>query len=142
MLPVNPKQDLRDSRNGCPISGVSSVRREIEHLNYGVTIMNLLSRARVQVMIAGPFLFSALSVQAVDVPTVGVNNTRQGWNKFETVLTPANVPRLRKISLSIFMGNRVFKQSFYFTRIKKQTETVRAAFDQKVSGEIKINCLQ
>ena len=59
--------------------------------------MNLLSRARVQVMIAGPFLFSALSVQAVDVPTVGVNNTRQGWNKFETVLTPANVPRLRKI---------------------------------------------
>ncbi|NTU55098.1 MAG: hypothetical protein HGA79_02495 [Anaerolineales bacterium] len=59
--------------------------------------MNLLSRARVQVMIAGPFLFSAFSVHAVDVPTVGVNNTRQGWNKFETVLTPANVPRLRKI---------------------------------------------
>ena len=29
--------------------------------------------------------------------TVGVNNTRQGWNKFETVLTPANVPKLKKI---------------------------------------------
>ncbi|HQR52725.1 MAG TPA: hypothetical protein PLZ79_05610 [Burkholderiales bacterium] len=37
------------------------------------------------------------SVHAVDVWTVGVNNTRQGWNKFETVLTPANVPNLRKI---------------------------------------------
>ena len=29
--------------------------------------------------------------------TVGVNNTRQGWNRFETVLTPANVPKLKKI---------------------------------------------
>jgi hypothetical protein len=27
---------------------------------------------------------------------VGIDNTRQGWNRFETVLTPANVPRLRK----------------------------------------------
>src|SRR4051812_25392954 len=36
-------------------------------------------------------------VQAIDLWTVGVNNTRQGWNKFETVLTPANVPRLKKI---------------------------------------------
>ena len=35
--------------------------------------------------------------QAVDVWTVGVDNTRQGWNKFETVLKPANVPKLRKI---------------------------------------------
>jgi hypothetical protein len=34
---------------------------------------------------------------AVDVPTVGINNTRQGWNKFETVLTVANVPGLKKI---------------------------------------------
>jgi hypothetical protein len=46
-------------------------------------------------MVAG--LFSTAPVQAVDVWTVGVNNTRQGWNKFETVLTPANVPNLRKI---------------------------------------------
>ena len=29
--------------------------------------------------------------------TVGVNNTRQGWNRFETVLKPATVPKLRKI---------------------------------------------
>ena len=29
--------------------------------------------------------------------TVGINNTRQGWNRFETVLTPANVPKLKKI---------------------------------------------
>jgi len=36
-------------------------------------------------------------VQAVDIWTVGVNNTRQGWNRFETVLTPANVPKLKKI---------------------------------------------
>ena len=37
------------------------------------------------------------ALEAVDVWTVGVNNTRQGWNRFETVLTPANVPRLKKI---------------------------------------------
>jgi hypothetical protein len=36
-------------------------------------------------------------VRAIDIWTVGVNNTRQGWNKSETVLTAANVPRLRKI---------------------------------------------
>ena len=36
-------------------------------------------------------------VQAVDVWTVGVDNNRQGWNRFETVLTPANVPGLKKI---------------------------------------------
>jgi hypothetical protein len=35
--------------------------------------------------------------EAIDVWTVGVNNTRQGWNKFETVLTTANVPKLKKI---------------------------------------------
>jgi hypothetical protein len=59
--------------------------------------MSLLSDARVLILIAGPLFFAATSVQAVDIPTVGVNNTRQGWNKFETVLTPANVPRLKKI---------------------------------------------
>lgn len=32
-----------------------------------------------------------------DVWTVGVDNTRQGWNRFETMLTPANVPKLRKL---------------------------------------------
>src|SRR4026209_2846114 len=40
---------------------------------------------------------STMLAQGVDVWTVGVNNTRQGWNRFETVLTPANVPTLRKI---------------------------------------------
>ena len=42
-------------------------------------------------------LVLASPAQAVDIWTVGVNNTRQGWNRSETVLTPANVPRLKKI---------------------------------------------
>ena len=42
-------------------------------------------------------VISASLVQAVDIWTVGVNNTRQGWNRFETVLTVANVPKLRKL---------------------------------------------
>jgi len=36
------------------------------------------------------------SLQSADMWTVGVDNTRQGWNRFETVLTVANVPKLRK----------------------------------------------
>ena len=59
--------------------------------------MKLLSRTSALALIAAPALFSASSAHAVDVSTVGVNNTRQGWNKFETVLTAANVPRLKKI---------------------------------------------
>ncbi len=42
-------------------------------------------------------LVSAALLHAVDVWTVGINNTRQGWNRFETVLTTANVPRLTKL---------------------------------------------
>jgi hypothetical protein len=57
--------------------------------------MTLLSRTSALLLI--PALASAPFAQAVDVWTVGINNTRQGWNKFETVLTPANVPKLRKI---------------------------------------------
>lgn len=57
--------------------------------------MTLLSRTSALVLIAA--LVSASFAQAVDVWTVGVNNTRQGWNKFETVLTPANVSKLKKI---------------------------------------------
>ncbi len=57
--------------------------------------MTLCSRRSALVLMAVPVVVSA-SLQAVDVWTVGVNNTRQGWNKFETVLTPANVPRLKK----------------------------------------------
>src|ERR671923_438271 len=59
--------------------------------------MTLLSRMSALLLIAAPALVSAPSAQAVDIWTVGVNNTRQGWNKFETVLTPANVPNLKKI---------------------------------------------
>ena len=42
-------------------------------------------------------LMSAALLHAVDVWTVGINNTRQGWNRFETVLTTTNVPTLKKI---------------------------------------------
>jgi hypothetical protein len=59
--------------------------------------MTLLSRASALLLIATPALLWTPLAQAVDVWTVGVNNTRQGWNKFETVLTAANVPRLKKI---------------------------------------------
>src|SRR5687768_14428934 len=59
--------------------------------------MAFLSRTSVLALIAAPALVSAVFAQAVDVWTVGVNNTRQGWNKFETVLTPAKVPKLKKI---------------------------------------------
>ena len=60
--------------------------------------MKLLSRtSALALLIAAPAFFSASSAYAVDVWTVGVNNTRQGWNKFETVLKPANVPNLKKV---------------------------------------------
>jgi hypothetical protein len=62
--------------------------------------MTLLSCTSALVLIAA--LVSASFAQAVDVWTVGVNNTRQGWNKFETVLTPASVPKLKKIREFIF----------------------------------------
>jgi hypothetical protein len=57
--------------------------------------MAVLSHKSSVVLIAA--LVSASVVQAVDIWTVGINNTRQGWNKFETVLTVANVRKLRKI---------------------------------------------
>jgi hypothetical protein len=38
-----------------------------------------------------------LRVSALDVPTAAVDNTRQGWNKSETALTRASVPRLKKL---------------------------------------------
>ena len=59
--------------------------------------MKFLSRTSALALIVLPTLFLASTSNAFDAPTVGVNNTRQGWNKFETVLTPANVPRLRKV---------------------------------------------
>ena len=57
--------------------------------------MTSFSRTTAAIAIAA--LASASFLHAVDIWTVGVNNTRQGWNRFETMLTPANVPRLRKI---------------------------------------------
>jgi hypothetical protein len=54
-------------------------------------------RSRTSALVLSGLLASASFVQAVDVWTVGINNTRQGWNRFETVLTPANVPKLKKL---------------------------------------------
>src|SRR3954453_13287093 len=59
--------------------------------------MTFLSRKSKILLAAGSALVAASSAEAVDIWTVGVNNTRQGWNKSETILTAANVPRLRKI---------------------------------------------
>jgi hypothetical protein len=59
--------------------------------------MTWLSRTSTLVLLVAPALVWASFARAIDVWTVGVNNTRQGWNKFETVLTPANVPKLRKV---------------------------------------------
>lgn len=59
--------------------------------------MTFLSRTSALLLIAVSAVVSTLFAQGVDVWTVGVNNTRQGWNTFETVLTPANVPKLKKI---------------------------------------------
>ena len=56
--------------------------------------MTSLSRTAAAIALAA--MASASLLHAVDVWTVGVNNTRQGWNRFETILTPANVPRLKK----------------------------------------------
>jgi hypothetical protein len=59
--------------------------------------MTWLSRTSALILMAATSLVWASFAQAVDIWTVGVDNTRQGWNKFETVLTPANVPSLKKI---------------------------------------------
>ena len=48
-------------------------------------------------LLTTPLLVWMSLAHAVDVWTVGIDNTRQGWNRFETVLTPANVPRLKKL---------------------------------------------
>lgn len=57
--------------------------------------MASLSRTSALLMMA-PALMAASLAHAVDVWTVGIDNTRQGWNKFETVLTVANVPQIQK----------------------------------------------
>jgi hypothetical protein len=56
--------------------------------------------AAVNLILRTALIFMLLSVDvavAVDITTAGVNNTRQGWNKNETALVPANVPHLKKI---------------------------------------------
>ncbi len=78
--------------------------------------MILLSRLGILVSLA--ILSLPASALAVDIWTVGVNNTRQGWNKSETVLTTANVPRLKKIrefivdekidTSPLVVGNRLY----------------------------------
>ena len=55
------------------------------------------SRLSLSALISISWLLSWSLAHAVDIWTVGVDNTRQGWNRFETVLTPANVPRLKKL---------------------------------------------
>src|SRR6266850_3221104 len=60
-------------------------------------MITVRSRASALIAAALAALVSTSLARAVDVRTVGINNTRQGWNRFETVLTPATVPKLRKI---------------------------------------------
>ena len=55
------------------------------------------AQSRVSALLWVATLFSASLAHAVDVWTVGINNTRQGWNGAETVLTHANVPGLKKV---------------------------------------------
>ena len=59
--------------------------------------MLLNSRAGSLTAVAALVLVAGTLARAVDVWTVGVDNTRQGWNRFETVLTAANVPKLGKL---------------------------------------------
>jgi hypothetical protein len=56
---------------------------------FRVVTMRVVFRTSALVILLA--LISA-SLGAVDIWTVCVDNTRQGWNKFETLLTVANVP--------------------------------------------------
>lgn len=55
------------------------------------------SNTRIMAIMVVAFTFSTTSAHAIDIWTAAVNNTRQGWNKFETILTPASVPGLKKL---------------------------------------------
>lgn len=60
--------------------------------------MKSMPRARALSLLGATTAFLCAPIAcAIDIWTVGVDNTRQGWNRSETVLTPANVPNLRKI---------------------------------------------
>ncbi len=56
-----------------------------------------MTRIHSSVLVVVAALATTSAVGAVDIWTVGVDNTRQGWNRFESVLTAANVPKLRKL---------------------------------------------
>jgi hypothetical protein len=62
-----------------------------------MTLLRRGSASMVLAMVLVAALVGTTPAQAVDIWTVGVDNTRQGWNAFETILTPANVPRLKKV---------------------------------------------
>src|SRR4029077_13865418 len=80
--------------------------------------MTSLSRANAIALLAAPAIMCASPSPAVDVWTVGVTNTREGWNAAETVLTPANVPKLKKLrefpvdekmdTTPLVVGNRLY----------------------------------
>lgn len=62
--------------------------------------MTSQSRANASLLVATSLVVTLLLASlahAVDVWTVGINNTRQGWNDAETVLTHASVAGLKKI---------------------------------------------
>ena len=63
----------------------------------GRNVRTCSASVRASAFICTAALAGTTAVHAVDVPTVGINNTRQGWNPLETVLTPASVPNLRKL---------------------------------------------
>src|ERR671925_250319 len=71
-----------------------SVHSDVAHAARGAT-MRFLSRTSAAALLAT--VASTSLLQAIDVWTVGIDNTRQGWNRFETVLTAANVSGLKKI---------------------------------------------
>ena len=56
-----------------------------------------MTRIRTSALVVLAALATASAAGAVDIWTVGVDNTREGWNKFESVLTVATVPKLRKL---------------------------------------------
>jgi hypothetical protein len=99
--------------------------------------MTLLSPASALLLLAVPALVTPTFAQGIDVWTVGVDNTRQGWNRFETALTPATVPKLKKIRefavdekidvSPLVVGNKLY--------VSTMTNTV-FAFDVNTGAEL------
>src|SRR5262245_3533444 len=59
--------------------------------------MACASTRRALSLIIAPAFMLMTHARAVDIWTVGVDNTRQGWNRFETILDATNVSQLKKI---------------------------------------------